>query len=81
MIDQKADPLGNAVGVGCHNCRHEQTDNTCNVRLWLWDDLDRISDDNGNYVARLHDYCPDWHSRYVHGFTVVNLRHNARSNA
>ena len=73
------DPLGNAVGVGCHNCRHEQNNDTCTIRLFLWDDHERTSDDHGRYVARLRNYCPDWHSRFVDDFTVQNLWANSRS--
>jgi hypothetical protein len=75
--DDRIDPLGNAVGVGCHNCRQlDDEADVCQVRLMLYDDGERISDENGNYVLRLRDYCPDWESAYVSGFTVANLRAN-----
>jgi hypothetical protein len=69
------DPLGNAVGVGCHNCAN-LTDDDCSVRLLNWDDDERTSDEGGRYVDRLIDYCPDWESKYRPGFTTANLLAN-----
>jgi hypothetical protein len=73
------DPLGNYAGVGCHNCAHLLKDKACAIRLGLFDDLERISSDDGHYIGRLHDYCPDWESRFVPGFTTANLEANRKS--